>query len=245
MLNRILFYLFLTVPFFTNGQNNDLESLQGAWETPMTYPEGNISIVAIIADSYISITRYHKEWRSFYGTTGGSIAVGKGQISINYEYNFKDSTRVGTLETLKYSIDGGEMTLEGFPNKWKRLDVGQPGDLANAWLITGRKRDGEMTQRKPGPRKTMKILSGTRFQWIAYNVETKQFMGTGGGTYTTTDGVYTENIEYFSRDNSRVGASLEFDFELQDGHWHHSGLSSKGSPIYEVWSPRSEVEKGN
>ena len=26
----------------------------------------------------------------------------------------------------------------------------------------------------------MKILSGSRFQWIAYNTETRQFMGTGG-----------------------------------------------------------------
>ena len=94
------------------------------------------------------------------------------------------------------------MTVDGFPNKWKRLDDGSPGVLANAWLITGRKRNGEMTQRKPGPRKTMKILSGARFIWIAYNVETKEFMGTGGGTYTTVDRVYTENIDFFSRDGS-------------------------------------------
>ena len=105
--------------------------------------------------------------------------------------------------------------------------------------MSGRKRDGEIQQRDTNrPRKTMKILSGTRFQWIAYNIETKQFMGTGGGTYTTIDGVYTENIEFFSRDNSRVGASLPFNFELQEGKWHHSGNSSKGAPIYEIWSQR-------
>jgi hypothetical protein len=81
-------------------------------------------------------------------------------------------------------------------------------------------------------------LSGTRFQWIAYNTETRQFMGTGGGTYSTKDGKYTENIDFFSRDNSRVGASLQFDFELKDNDWHHKGLSSKGDPIYEIWSLR-------
>nr|WP_299343463.1 hypothetical protein [Allomuricauda sp.] len=84
----------------------------------------------------------------------------------------------------------------------------------------------------------MKILSGTRFQWIAYNTETKEFMGTGGGTYTTENGKYVENIGFFSRDDSRVGASLSFDFELKDGDWHHSGKSSKGNPIYEIWSKR-------
>ena len=86
----------------------------------------------------------------------------------------------------------------------------------------------------------MKILSGTRFQWIAYNTETKEFLGTGGGTYTTEDGKYTENIEFFSRDATRVGTSLAFTFEIKDSNWHHSGLSSKGEPIYEIWSLRKE-----
>ena len=85
-------------------------------------------------------------------------------------------------------------------------------------------------------RRTLKLLSGKRFQWVAFNVETKEFSGTGGGTYTTKDGAYTENIQFFSRDRSSVGASLAFTYELIDGQWHHSGLSSKGSPIYEIWS---------
>ncbi len=72
----------------------------------------------------------------------------------------------------------------------------------------------------------MKLLSGTRFQWIAYNIETKMFMGTGGGTYTTIDGKYTENIEFFSRDNSKAGLSLEFNYLIEDDEWNHSGFSS-------------------
>jgi hypothetical protein len=63
-------------------------------------------------------------------------------------------------------------------------------------------------------------------------------MGTGGGTYSTLDGEYTENIEFFSRDDTRVGFSLKFDFELIDGDWTHKGLSSKGDPIHEIWSIR-------
>jgi hypothetical protein len=105
--------------------------------------------------------------------------------------------------------------------------------------MSGRERNGEIQVRNTtGPRKTMKILSGTRFQWIAYNTETKQFSGTGGGSYTTVNGVYTENIEFFSRDDTRVGASLKFDFKLVDGKWDHSGFSSKGDPLHEIWSVR-------
>ena len=85
----------------------------------------------------------------------------------------------------------------------------------------------------------MKILSGTRFQWIAYNIETKEFKGTGGGRYTTENGRYTEQIEFFSKDDARVGAELGFDYELKEGEWHHSGLNSKGKPMYEIWSKRN------
>ena len=67
-------------------------------------------------------------------------------------------------------------------------------------------------------------------------METKEFSGTGGGTFTAKDGKYKEEIEFFSRDDSRVGMSLEFDFEVKDVDWYHSGLSSKGDPISEVWT---------
>ena len=50
--------------------------------------------------------------------------------------------------------------------------------------------------------------------------------------------VGTENIEFFSRDDSKAGLSLQFDYDLIDGKWNHKGLSSKGDPIHEIWSVR-------
>ena len=127
----------------------------------------------------------------------------------------------------------------GFDKKMKRIDNGTPGKLHGAWLMSGRVKDGKTQLRNTDqPRKTMKILSGTRFQWIAYNTETKQFMGTGGGTYTTIDGKYTESIEFFSRDDSKAGLSLKFDYSLVNGKWHHKGFSSKGDALHEIWGMR-------
>jgi hypothetical protein len=105
--------------------------------------------------------------------------------------------------------------------------------------MSGRVRNGQKQLRDTNrPRKTMKILSGTRFQWIAYNTETKKFMGTGGGTYTTKNGNYNENIEFFSRDNSKSGLKLKFDYEIIDNQWNHKGFSSKGDPLHEIWISR-------
>jgi hypothetical protein len=155
------------------------------------------------------------------------------------EFDTRNAENVGNKVTFDVQISEKEMAIVGHDMKLKRIDNGSPGKLQGAWLMSGRVKDGKTQTRDTNrPRKTMKILSGTRFQWIAYNTETKQFMGTGGGTYTTIDGKYTENIEFFSRDDSRVGASLEFNFEIIDGSWHHKGFSSKGDPMHEIWSKR-------
>jgi hypothetical protein len=117
----------------------------------------------------------------------------------------------------------------------KRVDDGK-GQLAGNWRITSRKQGETMNEIPLRPRRTLKLLTGTRFQWMAINIESGEFSGTGGGTYTFVNGKYTENIEFFSRDSSRVGVSLTFDGKVENGHWHHSGLSSKGDPIQEIWS---------
>jgi hypothetical protein len=160
-----------------------------------------------------------------------------------YEFNSADPAVVGTEKSVPIALNQRKLTAgeSGKAQEWVQLDNGTPGQLSGAWLITGRMREGQMSKMTPGARRTMKILSGTRFQWIAYNVETKEFSGTGGGAYTTENGKYTENILFFSRDNSRVGASLQFEFAIEDGAWHHKGLSSKGDPIDELWTKREKI----
>src|SRR5690606_7868733 len=153
--------------------------------------------------------------------------------------NSSDSTKVGTTIALKANVEEDVLQLDGY--QWEKTGRDE-NDLQGAWLITGRERNGELSRSIPGARKTMKILNGGRFQWIAYNTETGQFFGTGGGTYEAKDGKYTENIEFFSRDSSRIGASLGFDYEVKDREWHHSGNNSRGEPLLEIWTLRSALE---
>jgi hypothetical protein len=116
--------------------------------------------------------------------------IEENNFNLTFEFDTGDSTMVGKTGSLAFKLKNDKITFKGDDNIWTRIDDGKPGALAGAYLITGRKRDGEISKRTPGARKTMKILSGTRFQWIAYNTETAKFSGTGGGTYTTIDGKY-------------------------------------------------------
>ena len=215
------------------------QSLIGAWEASIEKNGKMLRNIVIFSEKHQVATFYNATTGAFIGTNGGTWSIEGNIISETVEFDTDTPDRVGTTSSFEIELTENELKIKNKPLVWKRLDDGTLGALAGAWLMSGRKRNGEFQTRDTSrPRKTMKILSGTRFQWIAYNTETKQFMGTGGGTYTTIDGKYTENIEFFSKDDSRVGASLEFNFELKDGDWHHSGLSSKGQPIYEVWSLR-------
>ncbi|MEQ8364724.1 MAG: membrane or secreted protein [Cyclobacteriaceae bacterium] len=206
--------------------------LIGAWEYKGA--DGTMGMW-IITEKHFSVTFYSAN--EFQYTEGGTWSTtSKDKMGFTWEYHTRNASLVGETKEHDVALKGKKLTMAG--TEWTRIDNGSPGALAGAWLITGRYVDGEMSERTPGVRRTMKILSGTKFQWIAYNVETKEFFGTGGGSYTTNDGKYTENIEFFSRDNSRVGASLQFDFKIENGKWRHSGKSSKGDPLDEVWTKR-------
>ena len=229
----VLFCTFLSIGI--KGQ-----SFIGAWEAYHSSENGDkLKSVVIFSDGYQVVTTYNSNTGKFLSTNGGTWKIDGNTMTEKIEFDTQNPERVGTEVSFEVFLNDSTMGIIGTDMKFTRIDNGEPGKLQGAWLMSGRVRNGEtQTMNTNRPRKTMKILSGTRFQWIAYNTETKQFMGTGGGTYTTINGKYTENIKFFSRDDSRVGASLKFDFRLVDGNWHHSGFSSKGAPLYEIWGVR-------
>ncbi|NNF22897.1 MAG: membrane or secreted protein [Saprospiraceae bacterium] len=219
------------------------QSIEGAWRWEGENDQGEKIVAAVIfMDGFQVATWYNEENPEFITTNGGKYSFEDGLLVEVVEFHSDRPETVGDTARLELEFkDTNTLYFKESGMTLKRLDDGTPGVLAGPWLFSGRKRNGEVQERDTSmPRKTMKILSGTRFQWIAYNTDTGQFSDTGGGTYTTKDGKYTENIEFFSRDNSRVGASLGFDFELQDGKWHHSGNNSRGEPMYEFWSFRTK-----
>jgi len=177
-------------------------------------------------DTYVVETQYVVKPAEFILTRGGFYTKIANVISVDFEFNSN------------FDKDGLKQMELGWSKEWILLSK-KPKDLNGKWLMAGRMTEqGERRRDTSGPRKTMKFLLDGFFQWIAYNTETFQFFGSGGGYYTTESGKYTEHIEYFSRDSSRVGAVLPFNYELKGTDWHHQGFSSKGDPMHEIWSKR-------
>lgn len=214
------------------------QDLSGAY----TSTEDGVVRWLLMNDYCFTWTKYQLEDGEYINTIGGTFTNTSKSIRPTIEFNPHDSTEIGQTLQWSYALDGDELSIrlseDQDPFVFRKEHSNQQ-ELDGAFLFSGRKRDSEISRRDTDqPRKTLKILVGDRFQWIAYHVTNKKFMGSGGGSYIAKDGKYIENIEFFSRDKSRVGASLEFDYNIIDGDWHHSGKSSKGEPMYEIWSKR-------
>lgn len=178
-------------------------------------------------DTYLVETIFEKDPAKFVLTRGGFINKVGEDLEVVFEFNSdynKDQMKTYVLTDM---------------SDWKQISLTDQ-ELESTWLFATRVRNGEMSKRRgeESTRKTLKFLKDGYFQWIAYDTNGMKFMGSGGGTYTAKDGTYIETIQYFSKDNSRVGAVLSFDYEVKGNDWHHKGLSSKGDPIHEVWAKR-------
>ncbi|WP_133641095.1 hypothetical protein [Sphingobacterium paludis] len=209
---------------------------QAALRGAFTTTKGDENSIWLFVDGYSSRTHYKDdEYRS---TSGGPFTFSGNKLTVQLEYSDAHVDAVGSNETAQITL-----TADGFQEQdgtvWKKQAT-QKQELDGLWRITGRMQDDKMSRIQRADRKTIKLLIDGYFQWIAINPANKGFYGTGGGHYTFGNGKYKEHILFFSRDNARVGAQLSFDGALRGRDWHHSGLSSKGDPIHEIWSRERE-----
>lgn len=166
------------------------QDLQGAWERSYRSESGDsLRQVVIFADGYQASAIYHATDGTFVETNGGGWLLDGNIMTEFIEFHSTKPELVNTEVTFEVRIAESEIEITDRNLVYHRIDDGTPGELQGAWLMSGRVRDGETQYRDTSqPRKTMKILSGTRFQWIAYHTEDRTFLGTGGGSYTTQNG---------------------------------------------------------
>jgi len=192
-----------------------------------------------LSERYFVLTEYESDPANFIRTLGGFYSADTDSLHVSLEFNSNFANDSIQEVHYKYERSGDSFILNGDKAYLFSPDTKKPQALDGSWLFATRGPDtGQERRGNETPRKTLKLLQDGHFQWIAYNTETMQFFGTGGGLYTAVDGSYTEIIHYFSRDNTRVGAVLDFTYEIVGDDWHHTGKNSKGEPLYEIWARR-------
>ena len=164
----------------TAFQPSATPTLNGAWG----YGPADNRTVMICSGNVFSVATYDITGKKFSSSYGGTWQVNGNQLLQKIEWNSADSTTVGKAFTYPISVTTQELTIG--KQSWKKLDDGGPGELAGAWIITGTYNNDKVSKRASPffPRRTMKVLSGRYFHWIAYHITNKQFINAGGGTYT-------------------------------------------------------------
>ena len=192
-----------------------------------------------IKDDYLIQNVYETTPNKFIKSIGGYFTIVGDMLKVKLEFNSDYAKDSITEVSYPYSLQGDTLVLHTEPQLKYLASETMKQELDGYWLFATRGPDtGQERRDDTTARKTLKVLQDNTFQWIAYNTETMKFSGTGGGSFTSEDGVYIEKINFFSKDDSRVGAELKFNYELKENDWHHTGKNSKGEPMYEIWARR-------
>ena len=239
-----LFFNLLLVAVFFNSNTLSGQWVNGVYEKTEKNDTSTQTSRLMIKDSYFILTIFNSAPASFNNTVGGILATEGKNFTVNLEFN--SSIAKDSLKTLKGTFQmKGNRCMVIFDNG-KKLDLEkvtkEDQNFEGAFLMAGRVTDqGESRRRIDVPRITMKMLLDGHFQWIAFNKETFEFSGTGGGRYIADKtGAYIEQIEFFSKNSARVGAKLPFKYNIKGNDWFHLGNSSNGEPMHEIWTKRPE-----
>lgn len=222
-------------------------ALQGSWKLVAVNGksiEKTETTVKIYDKEFFVFGAYHPETNEFLYAGCGTYSYDAKKYSENLQIYTRNEEALGKDQAYDLKISGKTLTLKAemhgkkLEEKWEKLD-GPSTALTGLWRISERKVEDEMRDMPLADRKTLKIISGTHYQWIAFNSATGVLSGTGGGEYVIKDGKYVEHVRFMSRNNELAAKrpELPFDFEVKEGKWHHSGFSSVGNPIYEIWEP--------
>lgn len=238
---KLIFNLLLVSVFF-NSNTLSGQWVNGVYEKTEKNDTSTQTSRLMIKDSYLILTTFNYAPASFNNTVGGILATEGKNFTVNLEFN--SAMAKDSLKTLKGTFQlKGNRCMVVFDNG-KKLDLEkvtiEDQNFEGAFLMAGRVTDqGESRRRIDVPRITMKMLLDGHFQWIAFNKETFEFSGTGGGKYIADNtGAYIEQIEFFSRNSARVGAKLPFKYNIKGNDWFHQGNSSSGEPMHEIWTKR-------
>jgi hypothetical protein len=210
--------------------------IPGIYKAMVTEGSGEIIHSLKVGPDYIIHNTYRADPPEFVSSWGGFYTLSDDGISVKLEFNSSFESDQVKQKDFSYSQEDGQLVID---NMRYTKSASSEQALDGYWLFATRGPDtGQERRGDDRPRKTLKVLMDGSFQWIAYHTESFKFHGTGGGSYTADEGIYTEHIEFFSRDNTRVGAKLQFEYSLEGNDWHHTGKNSRGEPMYEIWSRR-------
>src|ERR1039457_2067345 len=88
----------------------------------------------------------------------------------------------------------------------------------------------------PKDSREIKLISGTHFVWVVYNLRTRKPSSVGGGTCSLQADHYIEQLDFGDRrPKDLIGKTQSFRISIDGDKWQQSGVLSNGLRIEETW----------
>lgn len=218
------------------------QHLNGAWR--LIEEDGNrvnSETIKLYSNSYFTYSTFDKASGGFIEAGGGTYFYEVFSYTENIEIDSNEPKHSGVTLPYKAILSEKLLTLtnlrSGKTQLWEKFDEATDYEMATCWRIHEKRDEGDEHWRRIeySPRKTIKMITNNRYQVLALNSKTGEFIGSSGGTWSKDKISYTENIEYFSKNQNNVGKSLKFNRKIVDGLWHHTGKQTNGLLMMEKW----------
>jgi hypothetical protein len=152
--------------------------------------------------------------------------------------NPKDNSPT-TIAEARFSPDGKHLVITSSNQTTQVWEVrtGKPLTHLGTWQPVSFKY-GEASKWSDAPedQRRIKLITDTHFTWVAYEVASGKAQSMAGGTYTLSEGAYTESIVYAGEGmTDYFGKKQSFTIRVEGDKLHQSGQLSDGTKIEEVW----------
>jgi len=88
----------------------------------------------------------------------------------------------------------------------------------------------------PKDRREIKLISGTHFVWVVYDLRSRKPISVGGGTCSLQADHYIEQVEFGDkRPKDLIDKTQSFRIAIDGDKWQQSGVLSNGLRIEETW----------
>ena len=202
-----------------------------------------IQMVKILSSDHFMFAFFNEKTKQFFSAGGGTYSYADGIYTEHIQFHTIDPDLIGASLSFKCTLKDGRWYHTGAIDDSEMNEVFEPIEsddrslLIGAWIMNSYKdAEGHMVQPRRQDTKKIKILANNWFQWAHFNTKEGFFLETGGGRYTYKDGVYHEEIIFFSGDSTLIGKTQRFVAILKEGEWHHQEVSNTlGFQMSEVW----------
>lgn len=218
------------------GTPGDSQPLEGAFRiTKAQYGNDTVTAGRLMGENIIKIFKngywiaafFGNPKRPFSGCGGGTYETNDGKYKETLAYYSWDSTAVGRQYIFDYKLtpvsymQTGYMESEKYPHflikeEFKKLESEVPlknNSLEGVWQLQSAVVDSS-GKSVPQPFEQIKVYCYPRFAWAQYNLQTKQFIGAGGGSYQYDGKKLVEHIEYITYD---LALGSDFSITVKDG----------------------------